>query len=70
MGCVLGSRGVGEGAEAEEPAVSKGGKVNIYYTVISIFLLKHDSCGGGGVLSELIASQILKIIWGIIFCSI
>lgn len=29
LGDFLGSRGVGEGAEAEEPAVSKGGKITI-----------------------------------------
>lgn len=30
---VLGSRGVGEGAEAEEPAISKGGKLTLYDSV-------------------------------------
>lgn len=30
-GGLLGSRGVGEGAEAEEPAVSKGGEITLYH---------------------------------------
>jgi len=29
-GGFLGSRGVGEGAEAEEPAVSRGGELTVY----------------------------------------
>ncbi len=34
LGDFLGSRGVGEGAEAEEPAVSKGGKLLFYCPVL------------------------------------
>lgn len=41
LGGFLGSRGVGEGAEAEEPAVSKGGELYLFPCAVA-FLQKHD----------------------------
>lgn len=54
LGGFLGSRGVGEGAEAEEPAVSKGGRLTVYYPVLQIKPLSKSLVAGGcgGVHSE------------------
>lgn len=40
QGGVLGSRGVGEGAEAEEPAVLKGGKIFVCLIFLQLFVPK------------------------------
>jgi len=60
QGGVLGSRGVGEGAEAEEPFISKGGKCPVYYTVL--YLLSQTTIKTSKGRVEFEASWLLNMI--------